>query len=105
MIQAPLESANPNGLMKDVLAAMQKSQAIKTIGKQPPSKIRSYYLQPHEMWARGYAQFIAEESGNRVLLSGLDKAFVEHSGKQWTEADFKPVKDEIKSLFQKLNWI
>lgn len=98
------ESHNPSGLMKDVIQAIEGTDAIKSIRARPASRERNYYLKRHEMWARAYAQFIAEESKHSALLSGLSKAFDEYSGKQWAEEDFKPVKAAIRNLFKKLNW-
>jgi len=68
-----------------------------------------YIFQPHEIWARAYAQFIAVRSGNTKLLDGL-KARLER-GKatgmptQWAEDDFTTLEKVIEALFLQMGWI
>ena len=66
----------------------------------------SYYRTRHECWARSYAQFIAEESGDATVLSQLAgmRAGV-NPWRQWDTADFAPIRETMRRYFVSLNWM
>jgi hypothetical protein len=65
-----------------------------------------YYNRTREMWARSYAQFIAEESGDAEMLRQLtEQVSGSHGYLQWTTADFAPIRATMKTYFQGLGWM
>lgn len=97
---------------KDVIAALRNTDAVR--GMESDHKNASgyrekaffdYMLNPKEIWARGYAQFIAEESGDVRLLAQLEKAHLSSPGRQWSKADFAPAAQAFRTLFKALNWL
>jgi len=73
------------------------------------------YLQSdEERFARGYAQYVAEKSGDPVMLAELDAALKPDpdSGAedrlyptQWEAEDFVPVSRAFDTLFETLGWV
>jgi hypothetical protein len=68
-----------------------------------------YWLQPPEIWARVYAQYIALRAGNDEMM--LDVQFARMledepvmRNAQWSELDFEPVADTVDTAFQILGW-
>ncbi len=67
-----------------------------------------YLLLWHEIWARSYFQFIAEESGDRILLDQLgsmvrsEYGLIYHS--QWATSEFRPIRMAIKNVFASIGW-
>lgn len=119
-------SAKQDLLLAPVLAAAQKSSAIRDIRKTyqerkvivdekefPLSpngkKFLEYLLNPKEIWARAYTQFIANRSGNKRMQATLQATQL--SGKQsgymsqWDDNDFAKIEKEIESLMLELGWI
>ncbi|MES2596418.1 MAG: phage minor head protein [Verrucomicrobiota bacterium] len=98
------------GELQEWWKAAQESEAFKGIEALPQktfeqAKTRAYYLKPKEVWARSYAQFIAEESGDATMLGQVAKIRGEPiPTRQWDEADFAPVKNAIRELFVKRGW-
>ena len=92
------------GLLGKVLAAAAGSAAVKTLEAMSPSLVRSYYLRLREIWARAYAQWVAQRSGNPVLLDELAKTRSKVPGVQWDEADFAAIGAAIDELFRDLGW-
>ena len=69
-----------------------------------------YLLRRHELWARSYAQYIAQKSKSTVLkselnniLSSQQKAQVSYHH-QWQESDFKSIENAIDELMEALKW-
>ena len=71
----------------------------------------SYLLRPREIWARGYAQWLAQTSGDAVLMRQLRATWAEEAGyavalrTQWTADSFAPVAEAIDDLFKKMGWL
>lgn len=69
---------------------------------------RLYMQEPREVWARAYAQFIAEESGNPRLLADIALRLKGGTGypsaSQWETGDFAPIREAMKSIFERLQW-
>ena len=77
------------------------------------SKVRreflsDYLMQPYEVWARVYSQYIAEQSGNSALITAMERG--QKSGParaiadQWKDEDFAPVRNAMQALFLKKKW-
>lgn len=70
---------------------------------------KKYLLSREELWARSYAQFIAEESGDAILAEQLEAmiADAETTGiwQQWEPGDFAPIRDSIRNLFRVKGWM
>jgi hypothetical protein len=67
-----------------------------------------YLLQPEELWARAYAQYIAKKSGSQVIMDQIDLERNENSIyaiRQWSDSDFEPILKSIDSMFAALGWI
>lgn len=69
-----------------------------------------YMLQPRELWARSYAQFIAVGSGDMILLRQLEvlrtrKENRFYYGEQWEAEDFLPISASIEAIFYDLGWM
>ncbi len=66
-----------------------------------------YLLQPRELWARSYAQYIAESSGNEVMLEQITKEVGDkiYGVRQWSSEDFAPIKKAIDEIFIELGWM
>lgn len=71
----------------------------------------SYLLRKRELWARSYAQWLAQKSGDPVLMRQLRDILTEEAGyafdmrSQWSTESFSPVADAIDELFKKMGWI
>jgi hypothetical protein len=99
-------------LFKEVFDAMEASQSYESIRTDVllTKDRREYLLSRHELWARAYAQFIAEESDSLHLKGDLVKMLErtqqgKSSAQQWEREDFKAIRAAIRKLFTKLRWI
>ena len=99
------------GDMAAVLKAAEETDGIKAIRERLANGIEErecrYLLKPQEIWARAYAQFVTEESGNLTLKGDLAKLLADpgYRQRQWSAGDFAPVSTAIKELFKKLGWL
>ena len=93
--------------MAPFLKAAKESKAIKEIEASTLSQgQKSYLLQPHEIWARAYAQWISFKSGDSTLLDEVKKmAESSQPFKVWDEEDFKEVSKEIDAMFASKGWL
>jgi len=72
-------------------------------------KIR-YYLSTEEQWARSYAQWVGQKSGNITMMNQA-KAITEYErnepykNSQWATDDFSPIGVAIDNIFKKLGWL
>ena len=85
--------------------ALHDSKGRSTIkyGLTGAKKFREYLLNPKEMFARAYAQWIATRSADPGLLHKL--ANCQPGGKakiasQWDDEDFKPIAAAMEALFR-----
>lgn len=101
--------------MAAVLAAADQTTAVNALRSHLAQTINmatmahvTYLLQPVEIWARAYAQFIAERSGSVVLQQQLADTFnapgVDRL-RHWSAADFALIAKAIETLFKQLNWL
>jgi hypothetical protein len=105
-------SVRPEAAMAGVLAAAEKSDAIAGLRAQLAATTNAatanhlnYLLYPWEIFARAYAQFIAEKSASPLLQTQLQSALEAEKFRQWTKEDFAPVADAINKMFQQLGWL
>jgi hypothetical protein len=64
-----------------------------------------YLLKPVEIWARAYAQYVAEKSSSKTMQAQLDESIKNEGLKQWTHDAFKPIKVAIDESFKQMGWI
>jgi hypothetical protein len=70
----------------------------------------AYLLEPWELWARSYAQYIAVRSGDQKLLGQLDHVLQRQAASavnynwQWQSEDFRSIAEAIDELFGELQW-
>jgi SPP1 gp7 family putative phage head morphogenesis protein len=96
------DDLGPSGGLDEWWQAVKNSQAYQNISGSK----RSYYVDPKECWARAYAQFIAEESGDALMLSQVAAIRGTAWGwRQWEETDFAPIRAAMKKRFENLNWM
>lgn len=72
-------------------------------GQPISTKYRLYLLEESEIWARAFAQYVATESKNAVMLGeieGLRK--LNHIHMQWSAEDFEPIRKAIKRIIDEL---
>lgn len=62
----------------------------------------NYYRDPREIWARAYAQYVAQKSGDEDMLKQLKG--MRTGMRQWPEDEFKPVFEKIDELLTKKGW-
>ena len=105
-------TVNLDAGMNNVLVAAEQTSAIQalrghlaTTTSQDAADHLTYLLRPWEVWARAYAQFIAERSGNAVLQQQLAAALKAEKFRQWSAADFAPIARAIETMFKNLNWL
>jgi SPP1 gp7 family putative phage head morphogenesis protein len=69
----------------------------------------SYLASPHEAFARSYAQYIAQKSGNKTLLSQLAPLQVDPLNavypSQWEVDDFAQIEAAFDKLFEAKKWL
>ncbi len=70
-----------------------------------PTSHHRYLLKHDELWARSYAQYIAEKSGNSILKKDLEFIRSRHILNQWNEDDFVEIKAAIDKVFKTLGWL
>jgi hypothetical protein len=116
--------------MRGLLDAIRDSDAVKSLeslrtgprtvvvnnGRGPVTYTidRTYiaYLQKgQELFARAYAQWVTEKSGDPILIRQLSEKLSNiHSDPvayrhQWDHDDFKSIADEFNKLFRSLGWV
>ena len=69
----------------------------------------TYLLRRNELWARAYAQYIAERSGDRLMLAGVreavDSSNAVLSSRQWSADSFGPIRDAIDEILREVGWL
>lgn len=66
--------------------------------------LSAYLMQPYEVWARVYSQYIAVQSGNIELAAAVERARGLRIAEQWSNEDFAPVRNAMDALFVKKQW-
>lgn len=93
---------NPDAYAVDVQLGPRSSAKI-----SPDRNHIHYLLSTQELWARSYAQYISEKSGDTTLLQQLGEERSEklYGYRQWETADFAPIRNAIDELFEGLGWL
>lgn len=122
-----VEAANgvPDAALKEWWDAVSESEAVKTLQGLRPRKDNPvlklthvmddgrvidlrvdhdyvrYLLDPREVFARSYAQWIATETGDASMLKEIleDGTFGPYPG-QWSEEDFAPIAKAFRKVFK-----
>ena len=104
------ERSGGNADMDALVAAMRASQSVREIEAMPSRMMgaahKSYLLEPSEMFARAYSQYIARHGGDEKMASEL--MVVQGSPQwyyQWSNEDFSPIDAAITKLFKGKGWI
>jgi hypothetical protein len=117
------ETGSPENIFSDILKAIEQTDLTKSLRVMQKSgrfeyknKLRkigtkdydrlNYLLQPKELWARAYSQYIAMKSGNKELLKQLNWEENRQTifKTQWMENDFKMVIFEVEKFLIKNKW-
>jgi hypothetical protein len=108
------------GILVDWLEKMNQSRPILELAQASLKvgfmseewKEAQYWLNPTEMWARAYEQFVAENTADTNLpvqfqQKRLDEAFFgdRKIGVYWTTEEFVSIAREIKRVFESLGWM
>ena len=119
-------STNKDSPMAKVIAAANKSDLVKkiratlksgkiTIKKEEiklSTRVRkhlNYLVDEKEIWARSYAQYIAEKSGNTVMKESIAISVTRYAdegyGYQWAPDDFADLSAAIEEMMIELGWM
>ena len=104
-------AADPD--MMGILAAAEDTAAIRGLRKKLREAVGydakrpfAYLLKPEEIWARAYAQFVAQRARSIGLQRELSRAIESEGGlRQWTKGDFEKIDAAIEAMFKKWGWI
>lgn len=105
------------GPWRDLFTALNSSQEVERLrilrGSQsvPPELRRhiTYLLQRDELWARAYAQYIAQTSRDRTMIAGVQRMLAETSPlmshRQWSVESFAPISAAIEAILREVGWL
>ncbi len=95
------------GAMSEVMAAIDRSAAVQALRQKLANTMNAhlaqhldYLLDPREMWARAYSQYVAVRSGYRPLRKELVKAIRAEADRQWMPGDFRGIAEAIDGLLK-----
>lgn len=96
---------NPDSFEVEIVDDWGRGQHVYT--SKPNKDHILYLLDNKELWARSYAQYIAEKSGDPVLLEQLDKERQDkvYGERHWSKEDFAPISKAIDDMFESLGWV
>lgn len=106
-------TAIPGGPLTDVISVIRQTDRFAELTQLAATRgisvrLRRYYLyllQPDELWARAYAQLVAQQGASTTLRRELRS--VQNRPEPynaWTTADFAPVAAAINRTFRELGW-
>jgi hypothetical protein len=112
----PLNVLSHSGITKPELEpVLRAAQSTRTwqqyqgrLNVDPFDDDALYLSSPEEIWARAYAQYIAEKSGNEILLAAVKQQAAptfNQLPEHWAAADFTPIRQAIDTLFQTKGWL
>jgi hypothetical protein len=78
-----------------------------TYTAKPSRRFLDYLLDPCELWARSYAQYIGVRSDNSLMRKQMAQARKDklYPGTSWGDEDFEPIARAIDELFEVLGWL
>lgn len=103
-------------LMADWRKAIEDSQAVKDLRKAMQTarlaneggvvRRYEYLLSGRELFARSYAQWVTEKSGNAALVAQLPKIRTAMGFlSQWEPEDFAPISAALDAVFKSKGWL
>ncbi|WP_395735281.1 hypothetical protein [Prosthecobacter sp.] len=71
------------------------------------SKNKEYYLDPKEIFARAYAQYVTLKSGDHEVLQELQNVLDDDEihWKQWGKSDWIPIEEAITKALKRRTWL
>lgn len=101
-IEKELHSKDVDAVIK-AFEASRKHQFLKGFLSQEDAK---YHLSRDEIWARVYAQYVAQKSGDREALTELHSVLSDpsYSWKQWDKSEWTPIEEAIKNALNNKGW-
>lgn len=112
-VMKAIERSGLHEQLSDALARAKSGKTLKISVCGRPQKLKpdeptvSYLLQPWELFARAYSQYIIVRSHERALLEELE-AFRTNTPawypEQWEERDFMPIVEAMDRFLQDLGW-
>jgi hypothetical protein len=103
--------ASHSPLFKKFIALAKKTNKIKAIAaSRLTARSKTYLRSKHEIFARAYAQYVATKSQNPAMIANLrarqgEPVMGENYPVQWEDDDFRPLYDELETIFKKAGWI
>lgn len=119
-VKPVLEAAQETEAVKKLLDMRTNPDKYETTWKGPISGIEhryppdqkhlKYLVSPQEVFARAYAQYIAEKSDDPKMNKELKQSIAENSAlhsypTQWGEEDFSAIRDALDKMFKKKGWL
>ncbi|MBB5351090.1 SPP1 gp7 family putative phage head morphogenesis protein [Haloferula luteola] len=100
-------SADPASPVHAICAMLRQTPTCEEIrASRIPVRMKHYFLSSLEIWARAYAQFIAEESATAELSADLLRVSSSiESWRQWPPHEFAPARAAIRQLFREKGWM
>lgn len=91
----------------NILSALKNSSEYKTIEKvkadstdKEQQGFCAYLMQPNEMFARAFAQWISTKSTNKTLKSEITGVIDKYGPLQWSDDSFKPISAAFDNMFK-----
>jgi hypothetical protein len=101
------ESANLPSMWRDWLQLTLASRAARMLERltqsdAPPSvrEVCLYHLQPKELFARCYAQYIAHYCGHSTMRSELEVLQRQTPASQWSDDEFKNIVEAFEAVLE-----
>ncbi|NKY99636.1 hypothetical protein [Nocardiopsis alborubida] len=89
--------------MREWASAVRNSPQVRELRSMPVTGYSRYMRLPQELWARSYAQWIAQRTGDPRLQSEI-RSHLSQPGiegyRQWAEDDFRPVASALDAVFE-----
>lgn len=100
-----LGGANMGAVEREALRgffdAAEKSKGLREIPGLPyPDDYKTYLLDPREVWARAYSQWMADQVGDPGALRQIADQVANHPGQHWDAEDFAPLGEAIEKVLR-----
>lgn len=93
------------GWREAVHASASITSIVVSLKTARPVYNAAYLLRDREIWARSYAQYIAQKSGDPKMQQQLDIIRGSTQFLQWSDADFAPIAAAIDHVFKDKGWL
>ena len=93
--------------LNKMIDKLKETEAVQSI-KASRTLSNSYYLDPSELTARSYAQYITTKTKDPILLEQLHNVQTKNSDykySQWTEEEFKPIIKLWDNILEEMKWL